>query len=1080
MMKTLSTVFSHLSVRRARGFFKHFAITAFALSSAVHGTTVHETNEENVNLLSPQEQLKKFKLAPGFEIELVACEAMGTKKIVDVAFDTQGRMWACTASEYPADAFGVKTNFGQMLRKQGVQPSQRVMDLWEKGGIDEVLVFPNPTAQKPNKPILFGGGRALPMGVLPYKNGAIVIEGPRLLFLEDTNNDGMADKKTVLAEGFGAQDTHTGAHGLKYMPGDWVTISNGVLCWGDIIDRDGKVTRFDRSGIAYIRPDGRDFHLSTTGFQNIWGFYLGKNGQVWMHEANNVGYPLAPYYERTAYPMTTSRKDFYREYMHAFPPSVGPGDKRVDLEGSALSGLERSDDLVNGFPKEWQDRFLIAHPMPRKIHSMTASKRPDESYEVLRGPDLLSCDDPNFRPVDIEFGPDGCLYIVDWYNPIISHNEVARDDPRRNKTETRIWRVRHESQKKYPKPANIRKASTKELLTYLASKNSWEQESAWKELAERQDRGAIPQLVEMALSQSQIERNRIHAIWSLESLRHFDVKVWQALLDDQNVYIRTEAARSLRHVQPDLELTFPLLRALAKKEKAFAVTKQILHYMADAKSLNAAHIDWLMQWRSKVPVKNLPGKYISHVTPNWETYKPNHFQDLVRIALEAHPDQLIAYLQDGNHPKENRDFISKLVVPQLDQRYALLAAGNLSSDDLKDLKTRTLVFAGLKSAKFKALAEGYLSGQTPRQRMVELIGSGVEPSPELNQLLLPAFAELLKSKAAEDQKAYLQGSIYTGKLNGMSGEEDVVRYLDRIKASHPDLLPLAISALTRIELKLFSVYKSLAEQDSLSKTSRHYAYLGALLHADQEQSADLIASLRAYASKLEVGEKQKLHVILAEKRKPLAALFVTLDKTGQKEIDASYDFFRFIQERYQMLVEPTALHKMAGRGYERISKGLESASQVKDGKARLARWEKVAKDASAGDATKGAVLFRALCLSCHNYQGEGQGLGPGLDGTGNRPLEGLLTAIVLPDEGVESVYRKTHIQYHNGQHLTGLLKYEDNAMHLYQMGGGKMKIFQGDVAYIHTSQRSFMPAYITSGMQDEQVADLLKYLRSMK
>lgn len=87
MMKTLSPVLSHPSVRRARGFFKHFAIAAFALSSAVHGA-----NEKNVNLLSPQEQLKKFKLAPGFEIELVACEAMGTKKIVDVAFEfAEGR-----------------------------------------------------------------------------------------------------------------------------------------------------------------------------------------------------------------------------------------------------------------------------------------------------------------------------------------------------------------------------------------------------------------------------------------------------------------------------------------------------------------------------------------------------------------------------------------------------------------------------------------------------------------------------------------------------------------------------------------------------------------------------------------------------------------------------------------------------------------------------------------------------------------------------------------------------------------------------------------------------------------------------
>ena len=248
--------------------FKH-TLSKLTCAAAL-GAALFSPAAKAQQLLSPEEQLRTFTVAPGFEIELVASEAMGMKKIVDISFDTQGRMWAATASEYPADSFDEKIGFWQMMKKQGVKPSQRVLDLWEKGGIDEILVFPNPTAQKPKKPILFGGGRALPMGVLPYKNGAIVIEGPRLLFLEDTDGDMQADKKTVLAEGFGAQDTHTGAHGLKFMPGGWISVINGVLCWGDIKDSSGKVTKFDHTGIAYIRPDGTDFHIASTGFQNIW------------------------------------------------------------------------------------------------------------------------------------------------------------------------------------------------------------------------------------------------------------------------------------------------------------------------------------------------------------------------------------------------------------------------------------------------------------------------------------------------------------------------------------------------------------------------------------------------------------------------------------------------------------------------------------------------------------------------------------------------------------------------------------------------------------------------------------------
>ena len=259
--------------------------------------------------------------------------------------------------------------------------------------------------------------------------------------------------------------------------------------------------------------------------------------------------------------MTTPKTNFLRDYMLPFPPTK----HGLNLEGTALSGIEKSDDLANGFPKEWQDRFLIAHPMPRKIHSVNVTEREDESFEMTKGPDLVTSTDRNFRPVDVEFGPDGCLYIVDWYNPIISHNEVARDDPRRNKTLTRIWRVRHNSQKKYPKPANIKRAGSKTLLKYLTSKNSWEQESAWKEISERQEKRLAPFLVKIAANKAQAERNRIHAIWSLENLGYFSSKLWKRLLVDPSKHVRKEALRALRTVKPDLKVTFPMLQKLAQK-----------------------------------------------------------------------------------------------------------------------------------------------------------------------------------------------------------------------------------------------------------------------------------------------------------------------------------------------------------------------------------------------------------------------------------------------------------------------------------------------------------------------------------
>ena len=1059
-------------------FFYITTLLVLTLPSTLYSRYIgSDVEAKNIKLLTPEEQIKHFKLAPGFEIELVASEAMGIKKVVDIAFDTQGRLWACTASEYPADAFGANTNFRQMLDKKGVKMDQRVIDLWEKGGIDEVLIFPNPTAKSPGKPVLFAGGRALPMGVLPYKNGVLVIEGPRLLFLEDTNGDNLADEKTILAEGFGAQDTHTGAHGLKYMPGNWVTILNGVLCWGNIKDRSGKVTPYDRSGVAYIRPNGYDFHIASKGFQNIWGFYIGKNGQTWMHEANNVGYPLAPYYEKTAYPMTTPKKDFYREYMLPFPPTVGEKDKPVDLEGSALSGLEKSDDLENGFPEEWQKRFLVAHPMPSKIQSMTATQRKDQSYEILRGPDFLSCSDPNFRPVDVEFGPDGCLYIVDWYNPVISHNGVSREDPRRDKRMTRIWRVRHSSQKKYPKPANLRKAPSSELVGYLTSKNSWEQESAWKEISERQDKNIIPQLTKIAADKSQIERNRIHAIWSLENLEYFNKELWSSLLTDKNHYIRAQALRALRKVQPDLNITFPILKELAAKETRFTIIKELLHYMGEATSFTPDHISWMMQWRSKVAPKYQSRKFIHHHVPDWKTYVPNHYQDLIRVALELQPEAVIAFFKKSDADAGHLNFLGQYIVPHLDKKYFLALADNFNVKDLENGAIKKLIFSNLANAKFSSLAKEYMASLSPEQQVTEFISTQAPLSPQFKSLVKAALDTLLKSSTKTAQELYLKAVISTKEVVGINGKDSVSDYLKKLQKNHSGLMPLALNAFTKANLSLPSLYESYTGNDH-SNLTKSYAYLGKVLFSPKNKWQAEVDSLRTYQNSLQAFEKEQLYTIFAEYPKTLGALFAALGKVPMKDVNQHYDMFRFLTERYAALLPRTPYHKLSAINFDNLYKALKVATPVKERKAQYTRWQKV--DSKTGNASAGQTTFQALCLACHTFQGKGQGIAPALDGTGNRPLEGLITAIVDPDAGVESVYFKTHIQLNNGQHQTGLLRNEDGSKYLYQMGGGKIKIAASDISYIHTSQRSFMPDFFVKSMSDASIADLLKYLKSLK
>ena len=1024
-------------------------------------------------ILTAEQQLEQFELPDGFEIELVASERLGMRKIVDIAFDTRGRMWASTATEYPADSFDEKINFGQMLKRQGVKRSARVEALWRDGGVDQILIFDNPTAKRVKPPILFSEGHAMPMGVLPYQDGAIVIEGERLKYLADTNGDDRADEVTLLADGFGAQDTHTGAHGLKYMPGDWITIINGVLNWGDVVDASGTMTTFDRTGVAYIRPDGQDFHVVQKGFQNIWGFLLDVEGKTWMHEANNVGYPLAPFYEHFGVPMTTAKELLYRDYMTLYPP-LG----NVNLEGSSLSGLERSEDLVGGFPAEWQNYFFIAHPSPRKIHALSATQRPDQSYELKRGPDLLISKDPNFRPIDLEFGPDGCLYVVDWYNPVISHNEVQRDHPLRNKFHSRIWRIRHASQAKYPVPADLGKAATTALPGHLESGNAWELRSAWKEIAYRQDKSVLPAVKALVENTAKPARHRIHALWSMESLGAFDWTLWQKLLRDDSENVRAEALRSLRKLQPDLRVTFDALVALKTRETRFHVNKALFNYFVDATHLSADHIDWLMQWRRPAP--KLGKKVIWHQVPAWADYPSSHYSDMVRIALEAQPAAVRAYVQDPARNGETKQFLTRSIIPRLASDGAAADPTNgLKPADLASPDVRKMVLAKLGGAPEQRLAVEYWKGLAPIEAVNQVINSDAISDTGVAQTLLATPVAKLGAAGLEDLASttalikallFLQKrganprawaparSVYTGQFGARLGK------------AHPTLAPL----LVRLGVDV----PGMAETSPVHAV----AWMRAL---DRPAPPNLVASFESIIAKADVARRTQFGAILAESPRAFTYLLNALGNAPKGYADLSFDFVSFLHERYdQTVASVPALKTQAAPGFAVLQKQLATAKaqELKKIDSERDRLMKVGQSLTAKPKSsareEGKMLFKGLCLSCHQFGDEGAGIGPSLDGSENRALDALVTAVVDPDAASEANYRRVRVQLLDGTTREGLFRPDSNGgVSLYYMGGGKIDLAASDIAYIHSSVRSFMPSDLSSSLSDDQVANLLAYIK---
>lgn len=543
-------------------------------------SNLKEGNAVEAEPRSPEAQRAAFQVPEGFEVELVASEETGVPKPVSLAFDDAGRLWTQTATAYPRD---------------------RDRKVWQNPGPDRIVIIDQPHLAEPQNPRIFASDMVMPMSVLPFDNGAIVAQGPEILRLSDTDGDGIADKRTVLLKGFGVQDTHTLPHQLVRLPGQRIGFSQGVLNGGTITDASGKSHPFDKTLLASFAADGTDLQILGVGMNNIWAWAEDRLGRVFIHEANDWGYSLVPFERDSSYP------SFVSTLIHPDAPVHPPTAQDLGLGGTGFSGIAICDDRSGSFPEPWKDCFFVANPILGKIN--TASGTVDENgvWTFTKMTDLVTCDDPMFRPVAVAFGPDGCLYIADWYNRIISHNEVSRDHPARDKSHGRIWRIRSKDQA-HRKPTDFTKLATKDLPNALSSDSSWAVQAALNQISQRQDKTIIPTLIAKIQTDDTPADNRIALLRALENLGHFDPELWTFLLQNPEPNFRRELVRSLSTLGINQEIASPILKTLAT-ESAWTVRYEVLRYFRQIEGeINNDNLTWLNAWsNSPAPTNQVDG-----------------------------------------------------------------------------------------------------------------------------------------------------------------------------------------------------------------------------------------------------------------------------------------------------------------------------------------------------------------------------------------------------------------------------------------------------------------------------------------
>lgn len=584
-------------------------LTTTALGAVLLAGVSHarKGNAMDAKVLSVADQIDSFKLPRGFKIELVSSEKEGAIKPISIAFDDAGRLWTQTASEYPQDKNAEK---------------------FAAGGKDKILVFKEPWARGPHKPHVFADGLVMPVSVLPHDDGVYMVHGPDIEFLKDTDGDGKADSRKKLVTGFGIQDTHTTVHQLTRTPGGWINFSQGCNAKGTITMANGKTQPFNGSLIGRMNEKGTKVEKIGAGMNNIWTWEINDEGRTFIHEANDLGYSQAAFDRDANYP------SFVRTKVHADAPLHPPTAEGLGLGGTGFSGIANMEDTTRGFPKEWQGVNFVANPITGSINAVRYERNEDGVYEFKKLKDFLTSNDPMFRPVAITVGPDGALYVIDWYNRIISHNELPVDHPARDKESGRIWRISHQSQKATGIP-NVEKATDEMLIRHLISDNNWEARAAWHQIGKRQVKSAIPKLKLVITRPNFDDGQRVMAIWAMEALGYFDLDLWKTMLKSKNENVRFEAIRALSSLKPPAKDVDRLLKVMAK-DSSFYVRNEVVRYYRDLpRELSSEQrelLESMVTAEKDLPNKKVKGWKGQYLRPGG-SYEPVFLNFLVDKAL---------------------------------------------------------------------------------------------------------------------------------------------------------------------------------------------------------------------------------------------------------------------------------------------------------------------------------------------------------------------------------------------------------------------------------------------------------------
>jgi hypothetical protein len=967
--------------------------------------------------LDPAESAKHLALPDGFEAKLFVSEPQITKPIA-LAWDHRGRLWISETTDYP--------NERQSTGK----------------GHDRIKICEDTDGDgRADKFTVFAENLSVPTSLTFARGGLIVHQAPVTLFLKDTDGDDKADIREPILTGWGTNDTHAGPSNLRYGLDNWIYGIVGYAAFNGTVGGEN----FDfRQGFYRFKPDGSKLEFLRSTNNNSWGVGLSEEGLLFGSTANgcpSVYMPIANRYYESVKGWSPSVLKNIASSNRFWP--ITEKVRQVDWHGGFTAAAGSALYTARAYPEQyWNKTAYVAEPTGHLLSTFTLIPNGSD-FHSHNAWNLVASDDEWTSPIVGEVGPDGNVWVIDWYNYIVQHNPTpegfengkgnAYSTPLRDKTHGRIYRIVRKDAGPVAK-ISLDPTDGPGLVNALKSDNMLWRLHAQRLLIERGKTDVVPALIALLNDQSTdaigLNTAAIHALWTLKGLGALEGKDADATkaavvaLSHPSAGVRRNAVQVVPIPNdaktpklasllsdPDAQVRLAALLALADSPASEPAGAEL------AKALLSGIIDndfWLGDAASAAGARH-DGSFLKAIALQSAEKTPN--QQVLLIVRRV-----------AEHTARRND---SAAINQL-----------LASLSTAETKTASAIIGGIFAGSAK-------------DKLVKL-----DPTAE------KALVSLLPKLSAE-----ARGQLAS--LGNRWGSDAFAKYSAEIAT--------ALLAETRDQLKPEPARIEAARQLIEFRTKDSGTARDLLALITPRTPPTLATGLLTAVAKSEASEAGQFLVqslgSLTPSVRPLA-LSTLLGRS-----DWTKAFMTGVEDGSIQLADLSLDQKQALASHPDSSIATRAKAIIaRGGGLPDADRQKVidslaSKVLTGGDASKGKLVFKQQCAKCHTHSGEGGKVGPDLTGMAAHPKTELLVNILDPSRSVEGNFIQYSLATTDGRVLNGILASESKtSVELLDAEGKSHRIQRDDIEEMKASKKSIMPEGFEKQVPPESIADVLAFL----